>query len=179
MSDGQSDVAPDEEAQGEGVPEPETRHGALVTRTFGDEVLHVERERWLEVVEALRDEGYTLCTDITAVDYLTHTGRTLPAGVAPERFEVVANLVSLEQRARLRLRTQVPEGDPTVASLWGVHPGTEAGEREVYDMFGIAFDGHPDMTRILMPEDWEGHPLRKDYAVGEIPVAFKGTPGVR
>lgn len=179
MSTDESDGAPDDEAQEQAEPEPETRHGALVARTHGDTVLHVERERWLEVVAALRDEGYTLCLDITAVDYLTHSGRTLPAGVVAERFEVVANVVSLERRDRIRLRTQVPEADPTLASLWSVHPGTEAGEREVYDMFGIAFDDHPDMTRILMPEDWEGHPLRKDYAVGQIPVAFKGTPEPR
>jgi NADH-quinone oxidoreductase subunit C len=174
MSDGQTNGAPDEGAQEQAGPE--TRHGALVTRTCGDVVLHVPRERWAEVAEALREEGYTLCVDVTAVDYLTHPGRPLPPGVEPERFEAVANVVSLRARDRIRLRTQVPEEDPTVASLWGVHPGTEASEREVYDMFGIGFDGHPDMSRILMPEDWEGHPLRKDYGVGEIPVAFKGTP---
>ena len=73
---------------------------------------------------------------------------------------------------------QVPDADPEVPSLFGLHPGTEAMEREAFDMFGIVFTGHPDLTRILMPEDWEGHPLRKDYVVGEIPVQFKGT-GVR
>ena len=83
------------------------------------------------------------------------------------------------ERQRVRVRVQVPEGDPTVPSLFGLYPGTEVPEREVFDMFGIAFDGHPDLTRILMPEDWEGHPLRKDYAVGAIPVQFKAAPGPR
>ncbi len=71
------------------------------------------------------------------------------------------------------MRVQVPESEPTLPTLFDLHPGTEAMEREVYDMFGISFDDHPDMTRILMPEDWEGYPLRKDYAVGSIPVQFK------
>jgi NADH-quinone oxidoreductase subunit C len=79
----------------------------------------------------------------------------------------------------VRLRVQVPGDDAVVPSLWELHPGTEAMEREVFDMFGIRFDGHPDLTRILMPEDWEGHPLRKDYAVGRIPVQFKAAPGPR
>jgi NADH-quinone oxidoreductase subunit C len=70
---------------------------------------------------------------------------------------------------------QVAESDTVLPSLFDLHPGTEAHERETFDMFGISFDGHPDMTRILMPEDWDGHPLRKDYSVGAIPVQFKGA----
>jgi NADH-quinone oxidoreductase subunit C len=105
--------------------------------------------------------------------------RALPAGVVPERFEVVVNLLSTEMRRRIRLRVQVPEADPTLRSIYPLHPGTEAMERETYDMFGIVFTDHPDMSRILMPDDWEGHPLRKDFGIGRIPVQFKGAPPAR
>jgi NADH-quinone oxidoreductase subunit C len=99
--------------------------------------------------------------------------------VAPERFEIVVNLLSLSLRQRVRIRVQVPEADPVVDSLFEVYPGTEAMEREAYDMMGVLFTGHPDLTRILMPEEWEGHPLRKDYGVGRVPVQFKEAPGPR
>ena len=101
------------------------------------------------------------------------------AGIEPERFEVVVNVLSMEPPRRVRVRVQVPESVSTVPTLFGLWPGTEAMEREVWDMFGIAFDGHPDLTRILMPEDWVGHPLRKDEAIGRIPVQFKGTADAR
>ncbi len=102
----------------------------------------------------------------------------MPEGITPERFEIVANLLSLSAKARLRIRVQVPADDATVPTLFDLYPGTEALEREVYDMFGIVFDDHPDLTRILMPEDWEGHPLRKDYEIGAIPVQFSpAVPG--
>ena len=114
-----------------------------------------------------------MCVDLTGVDYLEHLGRPLPEGIAAERFEVVVNLLDLHARRRLRLRVQVPESEPTLPSLFDLYPGSEAMERETFDMFGITFDGHPDLTRILMPEDWIGHPLRKDYDVGRIPVQFK------
>jgi NADH-quinone oxidoreductase subunit C len=159
--------------------EPERRYGALVSRSLDQVVLHPSREQLLEVVRALHDDGYLMCLDVTAVDYLTHPGRELPDGIDPERFEVVITVISHRDRARLRLRVQVPADDPTCPSLFGLHPGTEALEREVYDMFGITFTDHPDMTRILMPEDWVGHPLRKDYDSGRIPVQFKGAPTVR
>ena len=158
----------------------ELRHGVPETRALGQVVLHPSRQHYLGVVAALREEGYTVCLDVTAVDYLTHPGRSaLPSTIRPQRFEVVVTLLSFERRERVRLRVQVPEDDPVVASLYDLHPGSEAPEREVFDMFGVAFDGHPDLTRILMPEDWEGHPLRKDYAVGRIPVQFKGAGGPR
>ena len=161
--------------------EPERLHDQLVTYSRGQTVLHVDRNELAALVLRLRDdEGYNVCIDVTAVDYLTYASpRHLPAEVTPERFELVVLLLSHEHRARLRLRVQVPEHDPVVPSLFDVHPGTEAMEREVYDMFGIRFAGHPDLTRILMPEDWDGHPLRKDYAVGRIPVQFKGVVNER
>ncbi|CAN5735858.1 hypothetical protein BH20ACT2_BH20ACT2_13850 [soil metagenome] len=169
-----------EAAAGSSVDEPETVHGAPVNWSLGQKVVHPSRENLVAVVSALRDEGWLMCLDVTAVDHLRNDGdRGLPAGIEPERFELVVILISHTERARLRLLVQVPEEDPVVPSLFEVHPGTEALEREVFDMFGIRFDGHPDLTRILMPEDWQGHPLRKDHAVGRIPVQFKGAPSAR
>ena len=114
---------------------------------------------------------------MTAVDYLENPKRDLPISIKPERFEIVINLLSHASRERIRLRVQVPEDDPSVPTLFDIYPGSEALEREVHDLFGINFDGHPDMKRILMPEEWNGYPLRKDYDVGQIPVQFKEAPG--
>ncbi|MCY3967680.1 MAG: NADH-quinone oxidoreductase subunit C [bacterium] len=139
-------------------------------------VQHVVREQFIETVSRLRDEGYVSVIDVTAVDYLEHPGRgDLPPEVTPERFELVVTLISHAEPKRIRLRVQVPETNPVVPTLFDLYPGTEALEREVADMFGITFEGHPDPTRILMPPDWEGHPLRKDFSVGRIPVQFKAT----
>jgi NADH-quinone oxidoreductase subunit C len=146
-----------------------------VSSSRDQRVVHVPRDRYLAVLRALVADGFVLCTDLTGVDYLTHPGRPLPAGVTPERFEVVLNLIDMTNPGRLRVRVQVPADDPTLPSAFDVWPGTEAMERETYDMFGIAFTGHPDLSRILMPEDWVGHPLRKDYEVGAIPVQFKSV----
>ena len=149
-----------------------TLHGFPLTDSFGQAVVHVPRSDYLALVKSLLADGYTMAIDLCGVDFSTHPGRTLPTGYVAERFEVVVNLLSLENRERLRLRVQVPENDPTCPSLFDLHPGTEAMEREAFDMFGISFSNHPDLTRILMPEDWEGHPLRKDYSTGAIPVQF-------
>jgi len=171
MSDGAN------EAEVAEAPEPEREFDALVSWSRGQKVLHVERERYLALAEALRDAGYVMCVDVTAVDYrLAKQDRQLPEGVEPHRFEVVAGFINHVARERVRVRVQVPEDDPSCPSLWPLHAGVEALEREVFDMFGITFDGHPDMTRILLPENWQGHPLRKDYAMGRIPVQFKGAP---
>jgi NADH-quinone oxidoreductase subunit C len=150
-------------------------HGCPVSDSRGQVVLHAGRDAYIGVLKKLIDDGFTMCSDLTAVDYLTHAGRVLPEGIAPERFEVVVNLTSITTRDRIRVRVQVPESDPVMPTAFNLWPGTEAMEREVFDMFGISFEGHPDLTRILMPEDWEGHPLRKDYEIGLIPVQFKGS----
>jgi NADH-quinone oxidoreductase subunit C len=163
-----------------GAAEPERHAGALVTWSRGQEVLHPPIDAYLDTVRTLRDaEGFAMCVDVTAVDYLERPLRDLPPGVVGERFEVVADLVAMDPPRRVRLRVQVPEADARIPSLWDLYPGTEAFEREVFDLMGIRFDDHPDLTRILMPEEWEGHPLRKDYAVGEIPVQFKAAPPTR
>ena len=145
----------------------------------GQEVVFTTREQYVALVGEYRNGGFEMCADLCGVDYLTHMDRFLPQGVVAERFEVVVNLLSLSQARRVRIRLQVPESDATAPSLFDLYPGTEAMEREAYDLFGIVFEGHPDMTRILLPEDWEGHPLRKDYGVGRVPVQFKGAPGPR
>ena len=172
----------DEAAEAEEVEaevEVETRYGVPVTESRGQAVLHPSREEMIDTVSVIQADGFNVCIDVTAVDYSASPARDLPHGVAPERFELVVNLLSHTKRERIRLRIQVPEDDPTVDSLFDLYPGSEALERETYDMFGIIFNGNPDLTRILMPEDWTGHPLRKDYGVGAIPVQFKGAPGPR
>lgn len=142
------------------------------------EVLFATREQYFGLVEQLKGEGFNMCVDVTAVDYLTAQDmRVLPEGVISERFEVVVNLLSFKQHRRIRIRVQVPESDPQVQSLFDLYPGSDAMEREAYDMFGICFIDHPDLTRILMPEDWEGHPLRKDFSQGRVPVQFKFPAG--
>jgi NADH-quinone oxidoreductase subunit C len=156
--------------------EPAPAEQAVAPR---QDLLFPDRERYHEVVAAHRAAGFELCSDLCVVDYLAHPPRRLPDGVAPERFEVVVQLLSIAQVRRVKIRVQVPESAPEIASLWDLYPGTEAMEREAYDMFGIRFLGHPDLSRILMPEDWEGHPLRKDYGVGRVPVQFKEAPGPR
>jgi NADH-quinone oxidoreductase subunit C len=170
---------------------PALRYGVPVATAPGTEVLFPTREQLLEVAGALHADGYLMCVDVTAVDYLTFgrrtlaegdivaTTRTVPGGHEPERFEVVYHFLRFADRDRVRLRVQVPEDDATIASLFDRYPGTEAMEREVFDMIGIAFEGHPDLTRILMPEDWVGHPLRKDYSSGRIPVQFKASADER
>jgi NADH-quinone oxidoreductase subunit C len=142
-------------------------------------IAFVPRDAFHAVVAALKADGFEMAADLCAVDYLTFPTRALPEGVAGERFEVVLNLLSMSKRQRVRLRVQVPAADPVIDSLYDLYPGTEAMEREAFDLLGVRFAGHPDLSRILLPEEWEGHPLRKDYGIGRVPVQFKSTPGPR
>jgi NADH-quinone oxidoreductase subunit C len=142
-------------------------------------VLHLTRDEYVAKVRELYEAGFVMCADLTAVDYLEHMDRPLPDGVTGERFEIVVGLLNLGAATRVRIRVQVPADDVHIASLFDVYPGADAMEREVYDMFGIIFDGHPDLTRILMPEDWEGHPLRKDFENPRVPVQFKHPRATR
>lgn len=133
-------------------------------QSHGQDVVKVPPAQFGEFGEAARDAGFEMCVDVTAVDWFRKR-RT--------RFDVVANLLSQQHLLRLRMITEVGDEDPTVPSLTPIWPGANFAERETYDMFGIIFDGHPDLTRILMPDDWEGYPLRKDFSVGSVPVQFK------
>ena len=113
--------------------------------------------------QILSQTGFDLFVDLASVDHFRE---------AP-RFEVALNLISMTANQRLIVSTRVPYDAPVVPTLTGVFAGANFYEREAYDMMGITFDGHPDLTRILMPDDWEGHPLRKDFDVGAIPIEFK------
>lgn len=136
-------------------------------------------DQYFALISSLRDDDFEMCVDVCGVDYLDHFDRWLPDGVEPSRFEVVVNMLSLSKKQRVRVRVQAGNDAPEVDSLFTLYPGTEAMEREAFDLLGILFTNHPDLTRILMPEEWEGHPLRKDYGAGRVPVQFKESPGPR
>jgi NADH-quinone oxidoreductase subunit C len=175
MSDTTDNQSPPDQVD---EPEPafEEAYGAPVTWSRGQRVIHPSRDNWYATARAILADGWNMCVDVTAVDFLTFKGnRDLPEGVEHERYEVVASFVSHQRRERIRARAQVPADDPSIESLYVLYPGTDFLEREVFDLFGITFTGHPDLSRILMPESWEGHPLRKDYAIGAIPVQFKAA----
>jgi NADH:ubiquinone oxidoreductase subunit C len=154
--------------------------GSVARDSHGQAVVYVDRASWHDVAAFLRDEQqFTQCVDVTAVDHLADEIRLEVPGVTPERFEVVANFLSHPRNRRVRVICEVPQADPTVASIADVYPGVSFPEREVFDLLGITFEGHPDLTRILMPDDWDGHPLRKDDAPARVPVTFKEDPAPR
>jgi len=118
---------------------------------------------WVAFASAAKDAGFDTFIDLTAIDHFSD---------AP-RFEVALNLLSTGDSQRIIVSTRVPYDDSTVPTITGVFAGANFYEREVYDLLGVDFSGHPDLTRILMPDDWQGHPLRKDYGLGTVPVEFK------
>jgi NADH-quinone oxidoreductase subunit C len=140
-----------------------------VVVALGELTLHIKRERLAEVALKLRDTPslrFEMCLGVSGVHYPEQTGREL---------HIVYVLLSLTHNRRVRLEVSVPDSDPHLPSLVEVWGGTNWHERETWDMFGIIFDGHPGLTRILMPDDWPGHPQRKDYPLGGIPIEYKGA----
>ncbi|MQA96136.1 MAG: NADH-quinone oxidoreductase subunit C [Streptosporangiales bacterium] len=135
----------------------------------GEITFHVRRERLLDVVRRLRDEPglrFELCTGVSGVHYPSDAGRELHA---------VYHFVSLTHNRRVRVEVSAPDADPTVPSIVSIYPTNDWHERETWDFFGIVFTGHPALTRIEMPDDWHGHPQRKDYPLGGIPVEYRGA----
>lgn len=140
--------------------------GVVVDR--GEITLHVRREELPAVAQLLRDDErlrFEFCAGVSGVHYPEDAGRELHA---------VYHLLSMTHNRRLRVEVSCPDSDPRIPSLVAIYPTNDWHERETWDMFGILFTGHPALTRILMPDDWPGHPQRKDYPLGGIPVEYKG-----
>lgn len=140
-----------------------------VTVDRGEITCYIQRERLLDVCRVLRDDAglrFELCSSVSGVDY---------GPDVPQRLHSVYHLTSLTYRRRIRLEVAVEVEDPHMPSVVEVYPTADWQEREAYDMFGIVYDGHPALTRIMMPDDWDGFPQRKDYPLGGIPVEYKGT----
>jgi NADH-quinone oxidoreductase subunit C len=150
-----------------GLPATDAIEKVVIWR---DEITyHVRREHLVPFVTALRDEPglrFEMCLGVSGVHYPQEEGR---------EFHAVYPFLSITHNRRIRVEVSVPSGDPHIPSIVWVYPTNDWHEREAWDMFGIIFDGHPALTRILMPDDWPGHPQRKDYPLGGIPVEYKGA----
>jgi NADH-quinone oxidoreductase subunit C len=133
----------------------------------GDDWVTVDAKDVHDALAALRDDGYRLLTFLTCVDHLADS-----SGQWPGRYEVVYQLRNLDTREQIRIRSFIDGDPPHIDSVSDLFPPANWDERETYDMFGVVFDGHPALTRILMPDDWVGYPLRRDYPVGGEPVEF-------
>jgi NADH-quinone oxidoreductase subunit C len=135
----------------------------------GDLTLYVRRDQLLAVASRLRDDpalAFEMCLGVSGVHY--------PAA-ADEELRAVYHFLSITHNRRLRVEVTAPDADPHVPSLVGIYPTCDFHERETWDFFGLIFDGHPALTRIEMPDDWRGHPQRKDYPLGGIPVEYRGA----
>jgi NADH-quinone oxidoreductase subunit C len=149
-----------------GLPAVDAIEKVVIHR--GEITYHVRREHLVAFVTALRDEPglrFEMLQGVSGVNYPHETGRELHA---------VYHFLSITHNNRVRVEVSVPDDDPHIPSIVAVYPTNDWHEREAWDMFGIIFDGHPALTRILMPDDWPGHPQRKDYPLGGIPVEYKG-----
>jgi NADH-quinone oxidoreductase subunit C len=135
----------------------------------GELTVHVKRAFLPQVAQTLRDDPglrFELCTGVSGVHYPQDTGAELHA---------VYHLLSMTHNRRIRLEVSTPDDDRHIPSIVSVYPTNDWHERETWDFFGIIFDGHPSLTRIEMPDDWVGHPQRKDYPLGGIPVEYRGA----
>jgi NADH-quinone oxidoreductase subunit C len=157
----------------EALPEDGTTYDSAIEKVvveYGEITFFVRREALPAVARVMRDEPelrFEICTGTSGVHYPRETGRELHA---------VYHLLSITNGGRrVRLEVVCPDADPRIPSVVSVWPGNDWHERETWDMFGIVFEGHPALTRILMPDDWPGHPQRKDYPLGGIPVEYKGA----
>ena len=164
-----TDLNPDDYAA-LGVLQAEFAGEIVKTRLFrGEQTIIVKKERIVDICRTLRDHAdtqFNYLSDMTAVDNLQHIKD------GDIRFEVVYNLYSLATFERVRIKALVDEDDPAIDTVESVWPAANWNEREIYDMFGISFNNHSDLRRILMPDDWIGHPLRKDYPIGGEEVEF-------
>ena len=133
------------------------------------EIIKTTPEDYKALVDSIKNDGFEMMVDLTVVDWFRKK---------EPRFEVVVQFLSTSQNKRKTVKVFVNDGDLTLSSITELYPSANFYEREAFDMFGIIFENHPDLTRILMPDDWEGHPLRKNYGSGRIPVQFKNAPKV-
>ena len=133
----------------------------------GDDWITVPAERIHDALLSLKDQGYRLLVFLSCVDHLADSSKQFR-----ERFEIIYQLRDLDKPADIRVRAFVGGESPRIDSVHDLFPPANWDERETYDLFGIVFTGHPDLSRILMPDDWVGHPLRRDYPVGGEPVEF-------
>ena len=142
----------------------------------GDTWITVPAARIREALQAARAEGFTFYSFLTCVDHLARLDGRPPHSGASEgeapRFEMVYEVRDMDRARLLRIRAFLPGADPVIDSVHDLFGPANWDEREVWDLFGVSFAGHPNLTRILLPDDWEGHPLRRDYPVGGDPVEF-------
>ena len=131
--------------------------------------IKVSPSDYFSTVQELNQDGFELMVDLTVVDWFRKR---------EPRFELVVQFLSTSKNERKTIKVEISDEDLSVPSITRVFPSANFYEREAFDMFGIKFSDHPDLTRILMPDDWVGHPLRKDYGSGRIPVQFKNAPKV-